>query len=75
MFHTIVEAGAVGAGAWAALRYGSGSSSDQMIRPIAAPALAPQHGLNIHFESVPPLTFKEIFLIFATGASFMYGIF
>jgi hypothetical protein len=41
MFNTIVGAGAVGAGAGAASRYGSGSSSDQMMRLLVA--LAPQH--------------------------------
>jgi hypothetical protein len=39
MFNTIVGAGAVGAGA--ASHYGSGS--DQKMRLLAAPALAPQH--------------------------------
>jgi hypothetical protein len=45
MFNTIVGAGAVGAGAGTASRYGSGSSSgtDQKMRLLAAPAL--QHWL------------------------------
>jgi hypothetical protein len=38
-----VGAGAVGAGPGAALRYGSGCSSDQKMRLLAAPA--PQHWL------------------------------
>jgi hypothetical protein len=43
MFNTIVGAGAVGAGAGAASRYGSGS--DQMMRLLAAPA--PQHWFQV----------------------------
>jgi hypothetical protein len=41
MIYAIVRAGAVGAGAGAASRDGSGS--DQMMRLLAAPASAPQH--------------------------------
>jgi hypothetical protein len=43
MFNTIVRAGAVGAGAEATSRYGSGS--DQMMRLLAAPASSLQHSL------------------------------
>jgi hypothetical protein len=43
MFNTIVGAGAVGAGAGAASRYGSFSGSDQKMRLLAAPP--PQHWL------------------------------
>jgi hypothetical protein len=42
MIYTIVRAGAVGAGAGAASRYGS----DQMMRLLVAPAPAPQHCLK-----------------------------
>jgi hypothetical protein len=44
MFNTIVGAGAVGA----ALRYCSGSGSDQKMRLLAAPA--PQHWFSINLE-------------------------
>jgi hypothetical protein len=48
MFNTIVEAGAVGAGARAALRYGS--VSDQMMRLLAATAL--QHWIQRPLEKL-----------------------
>jgi hypothetical protein len=55
MFNTIVGAGAVGAGARAASRYGSGSGfvSYQMMRLLAAPA--PQHWTKYLFVVVDVL--------------------
>jgi hypothetical protein len=57
MFNTIVGAGSgvARAGAGAASRYGSGSSSDQMMRLLAAPA--PQHWVKQTFLTV--LTFMR----------------
>jgi hypothetical protein len=48
MFNSIVGAGAVGAGA--ALRYGSGSGSDQMMRLLAAQSPAPQQWFSLPIE-------------------------
>jgi hypothetical protein len=79
MFNTIVGpgavgAGAVGAGAGAAARYGSGSSSDQMMRLLAAPA--PRHWIFLPCQrSKKILIIKRYELIFNIYFLFQHLIF